>query len=90
MKYFILYLVLVNAAAFICMLADKFRAKRNLWRIPEKTLLGLAAIGGSIGAMAGMYLIRHKTKHPRFFIGIPAMLIVQIAAGIWVYWRFFS
>lgn len=90
MKYFILYLILINAAAFLSMLTDKFRAKKNLWRVPEKTLLGLAAVGGSVGALAGMYLVRHKTRHPQFFIGVPAMLVIQTAAGIWVYWRFFS
>lgn len=90
MKYFILYLILINATAFVSMLVDKIKAKKNLWRIPEKTLLGLAAIGGSIGALAGMYLVRHKTKHPQFYIGIPLILAIQIVAGIWVYWRFFS
>lgn len=88
MKYLIIYLIVINAVGFILMLADKFKAKRNLWRIPEKTLLGVAAIGGSIGALAGMYLVRHKTKHPQFSIGIPVMLVLQAAAAIWLYSRF--
>lgn len=88
MKYLIIYLIVINAVGFILMLVDKFKAKRNHWRIPEKTLLGVAAIGGSIGSLAGMYLVRHKTKHPRFFIGIPVMLALQAAMVIWLYSRF--
>lgn len=90
MKYLIIYLIVINAVGFILMLVDKFKAKRNHWRIPEKTLLGVAAIGGSIGSLAGMYLVRHKTKHPRFFIGIPVMLVLQAAMVIWLYSRFSS
>ena len=72
------YLVLVNAAAFVLMLADKQKARRGAWRIPEKTLLGIAAIGGSIGAILGMYLYRHKTRHAAFSLGLPLILAVQI------------
>lgn len=72
------YLVLVNAAAFVLMLADKQKARRGAWRIPEKTLLGIAAIGGSIGAILGMYLCRHKTRHAAFSLGLPLILAVQI------------
>lgn len=75
---FVIYLILINALAFLLMLVDKFKAKHNRWRIPERTLLGTAALGGSIGALAGMYLVRHKTKHRRFTIGIPVMLVLQI------------
>ena len=60
------------------MLVDKYKAKRNLWRIPEATLMGVAAIGGSIGTIAGMNLFRHKTKHPKFYIGLPVILALQI------------
>ena len=74
----LVYLLLVNAAGFLLMLADKYKAKRNLWRIPEATLMGVAAIGGSIGAIAGMNLFRHKTKHPKFYIGLPVILALQI------------
>lgn len=76
------YLVLVNAAAFVLMLADKLKAKRGAWRIPEATLMGIAAIGGSIGAIAGMQLFRHKTKHPKFYIGLPLILAAQIIAAV--------
>ena len=75
-------LIVVNALSFLLMLADKLRAKRSAWRIPESTLMTVAFIGGSIGAIAGMYLARHKTRHPKFFIGLPAILVMQIAAII--------
>lgn len=90
MKYFLIYLLLMNAVSFLLMLTDKWKAKRGYWRIPEKTLLLSAALGGSIGALAGMYLVRHKTQHPQFTIGIPVMLALQVAGMIWVYGRFFS
>jgi len=60
------------------MLADKRMAQKKLWRIPESTLLLTAAIGGSIGSLAGMYTFRHKTKHLKFTLGVPAILIAQI------------
>ena len=80
----LLYLIIVNAAAFLLMLADKLKAKHGAWRIPEATLMGMGAIGGSIGALAGMYLFRHKTKHIKFTLGIPVILIGQIALVIWL------
>ena len=76
----LVYLLLVNAAGFLLMLVDKYKAKRNLWRIPEATLMGVAAIGGSIGAIAGMNLFRHKTKHPKFYIGLPVIFVLQVVA----------
>lgn len=75
----LLYLIIINAAGFLLMLADKLKAKRGAWRIPEATLLGVAAIGGSIGALAGMYTFRHKTRHMKFTLGIPLILIAQIS-----------
>lgn len=74
------YLIIVNASGFLLMLMDKLQAKRGAWRIPESTLMTVALVGGSIGAIAGMYLVRHKTRHPKFFIGLPAILTLQIAA----------
>ena len=73
-----IYLLLINATGFGVMLYDKYLAKNNLWRIPEKTLLGIAAFGGSIGCLLGMYTVRHKTKHLKFTIGIPVILAAQI------------
>ena len=75
------YLSLIHAVAFSLMLADKRKAKRGAWRIPEATLVGAALLGGSIGAIAGMYLFRHKTRHIRFRLGLPLILFAQIAAG---------
>lgn len=80
MKYLLLYLLIINAVGFILMLADKQKAKRGAWRIPEATLMGVAALGGSIGSLAGMYTFRHKTKHLKFTIGIPLILTIQIIA----------
>ena len=78
----IIYLIIVNAVGFILMLSDKQKAKKGAWRIPEATLMGVAAIGGSLGAFAGMRLFRHKTKHPKFFIGIPVIIILQIGIAV--------
>lgn len=84
MKLLILYLLIINAAAFLLMLADKHKARKKLRRIPEATLLGAAAIGGSIGALMGMYLVRHKTKHLKFTVGIPVILALQIILLIFI------
>ena len=84
----LVYLLLVNAAGFLLMLVDKIKAKRNLWRIPEATLMGVAAIGGSIGAIAGMNLFRHKTRHVKFYIGLPVILTLQIVAVIYIVFYF--
>ena len=88
MKYILLYLLIVNAVAFLLMLIDKIKAKKNLWRIKESTLMVWAAIGGSIGALAGMYTFRHKTLHRKFTIGIPAIMVLQIAAVIYILYKF--
>ena len=85
MKYFLWNLLLINAAAFILMLVDKRKARKNRWRIPERTLILSAALGGSIGALLGMYTFRHKTKHLKFTLGIPAILIAQISLAIWIF-----
>ena len=77
----LLYLLIVNAVSFLLMLVDKRSAQKKLWRIPESTLLLSAAIGGSIGALAGMYTFRHKTKHVKFTLGVPAILVVQIVGA---------
>ena len=84
MKYFFLYLLLINAAAFVLMLVDKIKAKKNRWRIPERTLIGSAVLGGSIGTLLGMYTFRHKTRHLKFTLGVPAILIAQIALTVFL------
>ncbi len=81
-KLILLYLLIVNAVGFVLMLTDKQKARKKLWRIPESTLLLTAAIGGSIGSLIGMYTFRHKTKHLKFVLGIPLILVLQIFAVI--------
>ena len=81
-KLLILYLLLVNASGFLLMLVDKIKAKKNLWRIPESTLFLVAAMGGSVGSLVGMYLLRHKTKHFHFILGMPLIFAVQVMAMI--------
>jgi len=79
----ILYLLAINIAAFIAFGIDKYKAKRDKWRIPESTLLTMAVLGGSIGALTGMKIWRHKTLHNKFRIGIPVILALQIIVIIW-------
>ena len=78
------YLAAINVVAFAVYGADKRRAKKDKRRVPEKTLFLLALIGGSVGALAGMYTFRHKTRHWYFVWGIPAILAVQIALAVWL------
>lgn len=73
-----LYLLIINALGLLIMLADKEKAKKHLWRIPESTLLTVAALGGSVGCYAGMRLFHHKTRKPKFYIGIPVIFAVQV------------
>ena len=82
MELLLVYLLIINAAAFVLMLADKHKAKKNLWRIPEATLITVAVMGGSIGCLAGMRIFRHKTLHPKFSIGIPVILALQAVLAV--------
>ena len=84
MKLLLVYLLIINATGFILMLVDKIKAKRNLWRIPERTFFAIAIAGGSIGCLSGMYLVRHKTKHLNFIIGIPFILAIQILIAVFL------
>jgi uncharacterized membrane protein YsdA (DUF1294 family) len=74
------YVLVINAIALMMFGIDKWKAQHGKWRIPEATLLFLALIGGSIGALCGMKLFHHKTQHKKFYIGIPIILLLQIAA----------
>jgi len=74
-----IYLAAINMVTFFIFGIDKWKAKRSKWRIPETTLLGLAVIGGSIGAWLGMKVWHHKTMHKTFKYGIPLILLAQIA-----------
>jgi uncharacterized membrane protein YsdA (DUF1294 family) len=73
-----IYLEIVNLLAFALMGIDKNRARKNRWRIPEATLLLFAFLGGSIGSLGGMYLFHHKTRKPKFSVGVPVILVMQV------------
>lgn len=73
----IAYLVVINLVAIVLMYIDKQKAKKHQWRISEDTLIGVAILGGGIGALWGMHVFRHKTKHAKFTIGIPIILSIQ-------------
>lgn len=83
-RILLIYLVIINLIAFLLMAMDKSRARKHQWRIPEKTLFLSAILGGSIGAIAGMYTFHHKTKHWYFVIGMPAILILQVVLAVWI------
>lgn len=80
-----IYLLIINAAGFLLMLVDKYKARNNLWRIPEATLMTVAAVGGSLGSLLGMYCFRHKTRQPKFTVGVPFLLIVHVILLLWLY-----
>ena len=82
MKLLLYYLLIINAAGFLLMLVDKWKAKKNRWRVRESTLLIVAALGGSIGSLAGMYLCRHKTQHLKFTLGVPLILAAQCLVAV--------
>ena len=78
----VISLLIVNALGFILMLTDKWKAKKNLRRIPEMVLFGVAIIGGSLGCLLGMYTVRHKTRHFSFILGMPLIFAIQVIAAI--------
>ncbi len=84
MKYLAVYLLFVNIVSIILCITDKLKAKTGDWRIPEKTLFISSIIGGALGMYITMCLIRHKTQHKRFMIGLPVIILVQCAAIIWL------
>lgn len=81
----IFYLVIVNILAFLLYGIDKRKAKRARWRIPESVLLGMAAVGGSVGAWLGMRVWHHKTQHKKFRYGVPAILVAQIVVLVLIF-----
>lgn len=83
-----LYLLLINGVGFLLMGIDKRRAKRGAWRISEKSLFLLPLLGGTVGAILGMRVFHHKTKHWYFRYGLPALLVLQLALAGWLYWKF--
>lgn len=76
------YLIFVNLVGFYSMWSDKRKAKKGAWRIPESELMGIALLGGSVGSWLGMKKFRHKTKHPKFYIGIPVIIKWQMVCII--------
>lgn len=82
MKYLLVYIILINVVAFVAYADDKRRAKKHSWRTSEATLVMLAVIGGSLGALLAMLFFRHKTRHKQFAIGIPTILIVQLLLAL--------
>lgn len=82
MKPLFVYLLIFNALGFVLMLADKRRARRKRYRIPEAILFCVACFGGSVGTLCGVYAAHHKTRHPSFTIGIPVIIAVQTVLAI--------
>ena len=81
------WLIAINLVTFAVYGADKRRARRGAWRVPEKTLFLLPLLGGSVGALLGMRVFRHKTKHWSFVWGVPAILLAQLALAVWLLCR---
>lgn len=84
------YLLAINIVTFFVYGIDKYKARKEKWRISEATLLMLAAIGGSIGALLGMKTWHHKTKHKKFKYGVPAILLLQIILTVYLYLEYSS
>ena len=87
-RTWVVYLIVINVIGFFVMGIDKWKAKRNSWRIPEKTLFLITLIGGGIGTNIGMYYFRHKTKKVEFMIGFPTITIVEIILIIYIVVKF--
>lgn len=84
-KNIVIYLLVMNLFTFLIMGIDKKKAKKGSWRVPEKTLFTLVALGGGIGGIAGMHIFKHKTKKTRFIIGFPLIIIMQIIVVITIF-----
>ena len=84
----IYYLIGINLLTFLAYGLDKWKARKGKWRIPEATLILLAVFGGSVGALLGMSVFHHKTKHKKFAIGLPLILLAQVALACFIYSRF--
>lgn len=82
-RTWVVYLIIINIVGFFIMGIDKWKAKRNSWRIPEKTLFLVTLLGGGIGTNIGMYYFRHKTKKVEFMIGFPTITIAEIVLLIY-------
>jgi uncharacterized membrane protein YsdA (DUF1294 family) len=87
LKIAMIYLLIMNVVGVAVMGIDKSKAVHHAWRIPEKMLFLVSLLGGSVGTWAGMYIFRHKTKHWYFVVGMPAILVIQIALVVWVFFQ---
>lgn len=86
MRVILSVILIINVLTFLLYGIDKWKAKRARWRIPEGVLLGMAAVGGSVGAWLGMRVWHHKTQHKKFRYGVPAILLAQIVLLGWIFW----
>ena len=82
-----IYFLEISSVTLLLCAIDKACARRNAWRVPEATLFLCAALGGSVSLLAGMVMLRHKTKHKRFLIGVPLILILQLALGYFLLYQ---
>ena len=80
----LIYFILINIIGFLVMLIDKKKAEKGKWRIQEKTIFIITALGGGIGTITGMYVFHHKTKKLQFTIGLPTITILEIVLGIYL------
>lgn len=87
LAYVLLYLLLLSVFGFVIMGVDKWKAKKNRWRVPERTLFLVAFLGGALGSTIGMHYFHHKTKHWYFKYGLPALVLLNAALlGAYLYW----
>ena len=86
-EIFYWYIAIINALVLVVYGGDKLFAKLDSWRVPEKVLLLLALLGGSIGALLAMQIFRHKTRHLKFRYGVPMILLLQVAALVYLHWK---
>ncbi len=86
-KIVLIYLAVISLVSMITTAWDKHCAKRDMWRVPEKTLIIMSILGGSVAMYVTMKTIRHKTKHPKFMVGIPVIIFLQVAAvaAVWYF-----
>lgn len=90
LSYVLVYIFLLSLVGFVLMGVDKWKAKRNRWRVPERTIFLIAGLGGAIGATLGMHAFHHKTRHWYFKFGLPALMMLQIALlAAFIYWDAF-
>ena len=90
MKYFLFWVLCASLLDFALMGVDKWKARHNRWRVPERAFFCVALLGGTPGALLGMWTFRHKTRHWYFRYGLPALLLVQLALGTWIAVRVFD